>query len=698
MKHNLLLALLLLPGVAGALDTLQLKTKISEVTLFFTGAQITRTAELQLPAGETVVCIQGLSKQLQPASIQVSGLGAVALLSIRPALIEQPVYPNIAALVQLELQEKGMKHAIEDLKNEMMVYEQEEKILLQNSGLEQNRTNAVQTLREGADFYRQRLLELRRTRTALARRIDVKQDELRVIYAAMNQLQPVAMPASQGIYLHLKTPQAHKQMLVLKYFDEAASWSPTYEFRVSAIGKPMEVVYQAEVMQFGGEDWKNVPMVLSTANPFLSSTKPVLEKWVLGVNSPGKLLQNTPPLQNQTYQQRTGRLFGKVVDEFKPKEGIPFAQVQLWRDDKLVSSTTSDIDGKYRFDHLQPALYELRVSYIGFNPAKFRKVQVNADKSTFYDLKLMAGTSLAQVVVQDYELPLISKDEIATGGTVTREEIAALPTRDVKSLATTTGGVYQNDNGAPYNWRGSRGEDTEYFIDGIRVRGSINLPSSRVEQTSLPLQRMQYLVEDLLVKPDEMLEYRLSNTQTLLSDGETKQVEIKKAEIAARYVYYLVPRLSKEAFLTAEIDNFGQLQLLEGPASVYYQGTYVGKTWLNTGSLSDTMLVGLGRDPGLQAVRIQQRDEKSRRAMSSQVRQEVITQLVVRSSKEVAVQVVLDDQVPTSNNSELQIDYSAVPAAELLPDKGLQRWKFEIAAGSKQEFLQTVNIRYRANN
>lgn len=693
MKHNLLLALLLLPGVAGALDTLQLRSSISEVTLFFTGAQITRTAELQMPAGETVVLLKGLSKHLQPASLQVSGLGSITLLSLRPALIEKWVYPDKAALAALEQQEKVLKHAIEDLKNEQMVYEQEEKILLQNSGLEQNRTNAVQTLREGADFYRQRLLDLRRIRTGLARRVDGKQDELRALYAEMNRLQPVQPPASQGLYLHLKSPKAQQQTLIIKYFDEAASWSPTYEFRVSAIGKPMEVVYQAEVMQFGGEDWKNVPLVLSTANPFLSSTKPELEKWVLGRNSPGSLRKTAEPLQNQTYQQRTGRLQGKVVDGLKPTEGIPFAQVQLWRDDRLVSSMSSDIDGKYRFDQLQPGLYELRLSYVGFHPAKFRKVQVNADKSTFYDLKLTAGTHLAQVVIEDYGKPLISKDEVMSGGTVTREEIVALSTHEVNSMAATTAGVYQNDNGAPLNIRGGRGA-TEYYIDGIRVRGSTNLPQSRVES---PANYMQYLLDEL-VKPDALLEYRLASPQTLLSDGESQQLEIKKTEIEVRYIYHLVPRVSKEAFLTAEINRFGQLQLLDGPATVYYQGTYVGKTWISTSSLSDTLLVGLGRDPGLQAVRVQQRDEKSRRAMSGQVRQEVVSLLVVRSSKEVAVQVVLDDQVPTSNHGDFQIDYSALPAAELLPELGVQRWKFEIAPGGKQEFLQTVNIRYRSSN
>ena len=60
-----------------------------------------------------------------------------------------------------------------------------------------------------------------------------------------------------------------------------------------------------------------------------------------------------------------------------------------------------------------------------------------------------------------------------SGETKTAEEIVALPTRNVASIASTTAGIYQRDEGDAVNMRGSRSDATEYYIDGIKVRGAI---------------------------------------------------------------------------------------------------------------------------------------------------------------------------------------------------------------------------------
>ncbi|MFN3530407.1 MAG: TonB-dependent receptor domain-containing protein [Bacteroidia bacterium] len=184
-------------------------------------------------------------------------------------------------------------------------------------------------------------------------------------------------------------------------------------------------------------------------------------------------------------QAGTGSLQGKVVDELKPKEGIPFANVVIERDGVVKGGTTTDIDGKYKFGALAPGRYDIKVSYVGFNPAVIKGVLVTADRSNFVDVKMTSGVDLSVIDVVDYEVPLISKDETSTGGTITREEIAALPTRDVNSIAATTAGVFQQDEGSALNIRGSRSSSTEYFIDGIRVRGSTNLPNAAIEQTTV---------------------------------------------------------------------------------------------------------------------------------------------------------------------------------------------------------------------
>jgi len=88
--------------------------------------------------------------------------------------------------------------------------------------------------------------------------------------------------------------------------------------------------------------------------------------------------------------------------------------------------------------------------------------------------------------VVDYKVPLISKDQTTSGGTVTSEQIAKMPNRTANSIATTVGGVFSRD-GERGRIRGARNDATIMFIDGMRVRGSSNLPAQAIEQVDVIL-------------------------------------------------------------------------------------------------------------------------------------------------------------------------------------------------------------------
>jgi hypothetical protein len=77
-----------------------------------------------------------------------------------------------------------------------------------------------------------------------------------------------------------------------------------------------------------------------------------------------------------------------------------------------------------------------------------------------------------EVEIIAYKVPLIDKGNTSVGATLTREEIEAAPTRDVRSVASQAAGVFQKDDGDALNVRGSRDNATDYYVDGIRIRGS----------------------------------------------------------------------------------------------------------------------------------------------------------------------------------------------------------------------------------
>lgn len=175
---------------------------------------------------------------------------------------------------------------------------------------------------------------------------------------------------------------------------------------------------------------------------------------------------------------------GKVTDA-KSGEPIPFANVKVKVNGSLAGAET-DFDGAYSIKPIPPGSYTVEASLVGYNIQQINNVRVTADKITFLDIQLSeSSTQLQEVVIVSYKVPLFEKDQTATGATVSKEDIQNMPTRDVSSIASQTAGVFQADEGSGLNVRGSRSEATDYYIDGIKVRGSSALPASAIEQLTV---------------------------------------------------------------------------------------------------------------------------------------------------------------------------------------------------------------------
>ncbi|HIA06608.1 MAG TPA: hypothetical protein EYN71_07910 [Flavobacteriales bacterium] len=179
-----------------------------------------------------------------------------------------------------------------------------------------------------------------------------------------------------------------------------------------------------------------------------------------------------------------GALKGKIQDK-ETGEAIPFANIIAERGGKLAGGTTSDFDGYYTIKPLPPGLYDLKVSFVGYKSIKMTGVIVTPDAITFQDLKMASTAEELDVVeVIGYEIPLISKDKTMSGETVSRDDIAAMPSRSVLGIAATVGGVFQAANG-DINIRGARDNATNIYIDGVKVRGSSGIPQSAIDQVSV---------------------------------------------------------------------------------------------------------------------------------------------------------------------------------------------------------------------
>ena len=160
-KCLILFCSILYLAIANAVDTTFVKSKITDVTVFFNGAQITRNAEIKLSKGKHVLVFDELPQEINPASIQIAAIEKCKILSVKHQLKtfgnttkEKKETDIEAAIKQIELK-------IKEIKNKIRAFDLEEKLLIDNSNLSRKDNGSnVKDIREAADYYRIRLNEI----------------------------------------------------------------------------------------------------------------------------------------------------------------------------------------------------------------------------------------------------------------------------------------------------------------------------------------------------------------------------------------------------------------------------------------------------------------------------------------------------------------------------------------------------------
>lgn len=178
-------------------------------------------------------------------------------------------------------------------------------------------------------------------------------------------------------------------------------------------------------------------------------------------------------------QTRPGSLKGQIKDA-KTGETIPFVNVVV-KDNSgaIVTGGTADIDGNYNINPINPGTYNVEISLSGYAKITLREVKIQPNSPTLKDFKMSEATQQLEEVVLKYEKPLIDKAKTST--VTDAEDIVNMAARGTGAIAAQVAGATQDANGN-INIRGARGEGTVYFIDGVKVRGSVNLPQAAIQQ------------------------------------------------------------------------------------------------------------------------------------------------------------------------------------------------------------------------
>lgn len=289
MKHFtvVLLLSLTISSIFAIDDPKPIKTTIKEITVYLSGATISRTGSVSLPVGNSLVVIKDLPQDLNPQSIQVNGKGDFTILSVVHQINYLKEQEKTKEIIALEDSLEKLNDQIIAENGMLSVYANEESLILTNKSLGgQNTGVSVAGLKEASDFFRNRLADIKTKQIAINKKLKKLQERIAAILNQLANLNARKNIPTSEIVIMVTAEQTVNATFTVSYLVSTAGWSPSYDLRAKSVNNPIEIAYKANVYQTTGEDWENVLLTLSTSNPTLSGTKPNLSTWFLRYYEP----------------------------------------------------------------------------------------------------------------------------------------------------------------------------------------------------------------------------------------------------------------------------------------------------------------------------------------------------------------------------------------------------------------------------
>lgn len=180
----------------------------------------------------------------------------------------------------------------------------------------------------------------------------------------------------------------------------------------------------------------------------------------------------------------------------------------------------------------------------------------------------------------------------------------------------------------------------------------------------------------------------------ILSNGKAHSVSLKDIKIPATYKYYAAPKVEKEAFLLAELNDYAKYNLLPGEANIVFEGMYVGKTIINPSQTQDTLNLSMGRDKKISIKRERITDKSGTKFLSSYKEQTFTYDITVRNNKKEDINMLLKDQYPLSTDKEITVELLEKDGAKENEETGVLTWEIKLKPNETKKYRISYKVKY----
>ena len=477
IKRKMMIAFCLMAAVmTKAVD--KQTASINKVTVFTNGAQVERSKSVILVPGEQVVTFTGFSPYMDKKNLQVKAKGHLTILGVS----ERTAHPDSAAQIKklhaAEDDVKAVERRIQQTKDEQEMLTAQLELVKTNCSVA-GRTVAtpLANIKELNAYYAQQVLSVKKRSQELEEQLQKLNDELKRKQDTCDSIAKLKLKSITEIDVKLEAKQAGRADFDITYYVKNAGWFPSYDIRSNSIKEPLQLSYKANIYQNTREEWKNVPVTLSSANPTRSNVAPQLKTYWLdyGLSAP-----------TYSFDSDGSTVSGKIVDA---EDGSPIVGASIIIKGTQIG-TVSDIDGYYSItlpqDHRQ-----LSFTYIGYQtqtrtatPGSTLNIRMKEDEQRLEEVTVVGyGTSKkgrkskGEVLKARESIPMM--EDLAVEEEMDESEVISVNQQqaqfgyefDIKQLLTlpdggktTTTEITRHQLPATYEYRGIPKIDKESFL------------------------------------------------------------------------------------------------------------------------------------------------------------------------------------------------------------------------------------------
>ena len=649
-----ILSMLVLPIIAQ--KEIPVSAPLQKATVFFTGAQLHHEYTVELKPGKQEIVFQKLTDFIDPNTVQIKAKGALTILSVRTRKnYEDPKISN-EEIEKLNSQKKALELKNEALQNEYNVLDLDRNLLLKNQELKGNVQGLkIAELKEAYAFMHQKLMEINTRQSAIYSELEELQKQINKIEQEILSQRSKPVINYSEIIVEVDVEKTGDAYFFVQYITPNATWKPYYDMRSDGIGKPVKLEAKANVSQTSGIEWKNIDVVLSTNDPYENAQEPAISPWYINYNNtPQKISQKTKQLPSVDYSGQ--KIRGEVIDA-STGLSLPFAKI-TFPSNPTAGGAVTDFEGK--FEIIVPkGETQLKASFVGYDQ---QQQTINSAYIKFF--------------VKPQAVELL--------------EVRVAAKNVAESQLLTVGGVSSSWGDAEYmlsasdisanSVRGARKQKVKTFMDS---------DDGRRDKEYAPT------VTTIVEKKDMRMEYTILSKMSIPSDGMEHKLSIASFDMNANYEYHAIPKVDPSVYLSAQVSGWEKLNLLSGESNIYFDGTFLGKSYLDASTTKDTLSFSFGKEAKMKIERIRIKEKSKQRLINNRQKFEVSWEIKLKNNGGAVIPVVIKDQFPISTNADIKVREGEVGEGKVEENTKIITWVFKNGIPAAQVITFDYSVDYQ---